>query len=407
MRHPVQAQAAQTAQAASSGLARSALAEFGVPLPLPLPHPLALFTNPIVLPAPPGGSADPSVVFHEGRYHYCRSLADGALGVASAARLQDIGREAMVVVWRPQAGTAWSSQIWAPELQCVKGRWTIYFAASDGENRNHRMYVLQADTPDPQGGYTFKGKVALPKDCADCWAIDGIAVEHAGGLYFVWSGWRQNDDGFPQVLYIAPMSDACTISGERRELAAPLHAWERHGAALIEGPAVLYAAGRIFLSYSASGSWTDDYALGLLAFSGGDILSPNSWVRSDTPRFMRCAKAGVFGPGHNSFVKSPDGQEDWMVYHATDRAGGGWARRSVRAQRIGWSADGEPELGLPVASGKPITEPSGSPRLNPADAARLALVAARQPRPTRKQKQKQKRTLMAAAVAPASNGHPV
>jgi GH43 family beta-xylosidase len=344
----------------------------------PLPRPTAVFTNPIVAATPPGGSADPSVVFHDGHYHYCRSLDDGAISVARAARLQDIGREAAVVVWRPEAGTAWSHQIWAPELQRVQGRWLIYFAASDGDNRLHRMYALQADTPDPQGHYTFAGRIAAP---TDRWAIDGIAIEHVGRLYFVWSGWREEDDGFPQVLYIAPMSDPCTISGERRELAAPRQGWEQRGAALLEAPAVLYKNGRIVLAYSASASWTDDYALGLLSFAGGDILSAAAWTRSDTPVFARCPQAGVYGPGHNSFVQSPDGREDWLVYHAIDRSGGGWARRSVRAQRIGWGADGLPEFGAPVAAGTTITEPSGSPRLNPADSARLALVAARQAQP--------------------------
>ena len=347
----------------------------------PPTHPPAAFSNPIVPAAWPAGSADPSVAFHDGHYHYCRSLHDGALGVASAARLQDIGCEEMVVVWRPEAGTAWSDEIWAPELQFIQGRWYIYFAASDGNNRNHRMYVLRADTPDPQGRYTFMGKIAAP---TDRWAIDGISIEHDGGLYFVWSGWRNDDDGFPQVLYIAVMSDPCTISGERNEIAAPQHAWEQAGASLLEGPAVLYRGGRIFLSYSASASWTDDYTLGLLSFCGGNILSPAAWARSAAPVLAKCPQAGVFGPGHNSFVPSPDGREDWIVYHAIDRTGGGWSRRSVRTQRFGWTADGMPEFGAPAAQGAALTEPSGSPRLDPVDEARLALVAARRARPRRR-----------------------
>ena len=344
----------------------------------PLAHPPAQFSNPIVAAAYPAGSADPSVSYHDGHYHYCRSLADGALGVARASRLQDIGRAEMVVVWRPEPGTPWCDEIWAPELQFVQGRWYIYFAASDGNNRNHRMYVLEADTQDTQGSYTFRGKIAAP---TDRWAIDGIAVENAGQLYFVWSGWRNEDDGFPQVLYIAPMSDPCTISGERVEIAAPEHGWEQVGASLLEGPAVLYRDGRIFLSYSASASWTDDYTLGLLSYSGGDILSPDAWLRSAGPVFAQCRPHGVYGPGHNSFVHSPDGSEDWIVYHAIDHSGAGWSQRSVRAQRFGWTAEGLPDFGVPVAPGALVTEPSGSPRLNPADEALLALAAARASQP--------------------------
>lgn len=368
------AHAAHAAHAADALQSKAAAA--------PLQHPPAHFTNPIVPAGYPAGAADPSVVFRDGCYHYCRSLCDGAVGVARAARLQDIGREKMVIVWRPEAGTAWSDQIWAPELQYIQGRWMIYFAASDGDNRNHRMYALQADTQDAQGSYTFKGKIAAP---TDRWAIDGIAIENAGGLYFVWSGWRNDDDGFPQVIYIAPMSDACTISGERQEIAAPTQHWEQLGASLLEGPAVLYRAGRIFLSYSASASWTDDYALGLLTYCGGEILNAESWLRSEQPVFSQRPQKGVFGPGHNSFVQSPDGTEDWIIYHAIDRSGGGWLHRSVRAQRISWTADGMPEFGAPVACGARVTEPSGSPRLNPADETRLALIGAARNGPSRAQ----------------------
>lgn len=317
------------------------------------------FANPIVAPAVPAGSADPSVVHANGHYYYCRSLGDRGLGVARAERLQDIGQAEMVTVFQPEDGTPWSREIWAPELQYVRGRWVIYFAASDGDNRNHRMYVLEALTDDPQGEYAFKGKIA---PATDRWAIDGIAIESGDRLYFMWSGWRNEDDGFPQVLYIAEMSDPCTLIGDRHEIAAPELPWEMQGAPLLEGPAVLYADGGLFVTYSASASWTDHYAVGLLHYTGGDMLSASSWAKSLDPVLAARPEDGVFGPGHNSFVKSPDGLEDWIVYHAIDRAGGGWGCRSVRAQRFHWTENGRPLLDLPVSHGVLVPEPSGTPR---------------------------------------------
>jgi GH43 family beta-xylosidase len=318
------------------------------------------FVNPIVHAVQPAGAADPSVVFHDGWYYYCKSLCDNAIGVARAARLQDIGRAPMVTVWRPPAGTQWSEQVWAPELQRVRGRWVIYFAASDGHNHNHRMYALESSGDDLQQGWRLHGKVA---DASDCWAIDGLTLEHAGALFHVWSGWRGHDDGFPQVLYLAPMSDAFTICGERIEIAAPEHDWECRGAPLLEGPALLQRDGRTFLAYSASASWSDDYAVGLLSFDGRDMRSPRSWVKAPQPVLARHAGNRIYGPGHNSFTTSPDGREDWIVYHAIDQSGGGWSQRSVRAQRFGWSAEGAPVFDVPTAAGCPIREPSGTPAL--------------------------------------------
>jgi GH43 family beta-xylosidase len=318
-------------------------------------HAGGTLVNPIVTAYSDNGSADPSIVWRDGYYHYCRSLPGGSIGIARARRLQDIGRVPMVTVWSAPPGRAYSRQVWAPELQYLRGRWYIYFAASDGNNANHRMYVLEGPADDAQGAYTFKGKMAAP---TDRWAIDGIAVEHAGALYFIWSGWRGESDGFPQVLYIAPMSNPWTISGERREIAAPDRAWEAVGAALLEGPAVLYRDGRIHIAYSASGSWTDDYKLGLLTFSGGDILDPRAWVKQPEPLFVKRPEAGSFGPGHGTFVKSPDGTQDWIVYHSIDVSGGGWRHRSVRAQPFGWTVDGRPDLGSPVPVGIALPQPS-------------------------------------------------
>jgi GH43 family beta-xylosidase len=317
----------------------------------------AHFVNPIVAAAPSTGSADPSVVLHGGFYYYCRSLADGSIGVAKARRLQDIGSVPMQTVWTPPAGAAYSRELWAPELQYLQGRWYIYFAADDGDNAHHRMYALEGTTEDPQGAYEFKGKVAAPEDS---WAIDGSVLQYGGLLYFVWSGWRGSSDGFPQVLYIAPMSDPWTISGSRHEIAAPDRSWEEVGAPLMEGPEALYHGDRIFVAYSTSGSWTDDYKLGLLTFSGGDILDARSWSKSSQAVFAKRPEAGVWGPGHNSFVKSPDGTQDWIVYHAIDQAGGGWSHRNVRAQPFTWTADGLPDFGVPLPVGVPVLQPSGT-----------------------------------------------
>ena len=44
---------------------------------------------------------------------------------------------------------------------------------------------------------------------------DGAVIQKDdGSLYFVWSGWPGTTDG-QQNLYIAPMSNPYTISGER------------------------------------------------------------------------------------------------------------------------------------------------------------------------------------------------
>jgi len=67
----------------------------------------------------------------------------------------------------------------------------------------------------------------------------------------------------------------------------------------------------------------------------------------------------VFAPGHNSFFKSPDGKEDWILYHANSEPGQGCGKhRSPRAQKFTWNADGTPHFGEPVKEGMVLAVPS-------------------------------------------------
>jgi GH43 family beta-xylosidase len=66
----------------------------------------------------------------------------------------------------------------------------------------------------------------------------------------------------------------------------------------------------------------------------------------------------VHGVGHCSFTKSPDGKEDWIIYHSKKTTQPGWDR-NIRMQPFTWKADGSPDFGVPVPVGKPIQKPSG------------------------------------------------
>ena len=56
-------------------------------------------------------------------------------------------------VWTPPATGPYSKDIWAPEIHFLQNKWYIYFAADDGDNKNHRIYVLENSSADPLSGY--------------------------------------------------------------------------------------------------------------------------------------------------------------------------------------------------------------------------------------------------------------
>ncbi|MCA1619365.1 MAG: glycoside hydrolase family 43 protein [Acidobacteria bacterium] len=302
------------------------------------------FVNPIVR-----SGADPWVITWRDQYYYCRVSDGNRITVSRASRLQDIGVAEPSVVWESPGGTPYSEHVWAPELHRLGGRWYIYFAADDGHNAAHRMYVLEGTSNDPLARFEFRGKVLDP---SDRWAIDGTVLsEDNGSLYFVWSGW-EGAENVRQNLYIAPMRGPLEIAGERMCISTPGHAWERVGEPLVnEGPQVLRRGGRLFIIYSASGSWTDDYCLGQLSYTGGGLCRPESWVKKPVPVFKKTRE--VFGPGHACFVKSVEDGGDWIVYHAARHSGAGW-ERDVRAQRFRWHEDGTPDFGEPVPAGVPV-----------------------------------------------------
>jgi GH43 family beta-xylosidase len=305
-----------------------------------------VITNPV---APVGH--DPWVIQHGDAYYYCYSHR-GAIWINTSRVLQDAVQFKGKEVWRPVRGTAYSRELWAPELHWLQGRWYIYVAADDGQNQNHRMVVLESATNDAQGEYAFKGKIS---DSSDRWAIDGTVLEHEGTLYFIWSGWP-GDENIQQDLYIARMANPWTINSARVRISTAEHDWERNGRPLInEGAQILKHEGRVFIIYSASGSWTDHYCLGQLTLTGTDPLDPEAWQKKPTSVFS--STATVFSPGHASFTRSPDGSEDWIIYHTARHAGARW-NRQTRMQRFSWDSQGNPDFGDPISSGIEFPAPS-------------------------------------------------
>ncbi|MEO5802895.1 MAG: glycoside hydrolase family 43 protein [Verrucomicrobiota bacterium] len=296
-----------------------------------------MLINPIIS-AP---SADPWMIFHKGFYYFCESRDQTTIYVRKSKSIFDIGRDSGVKIWRPPAHGPNCKNVWAPELHFLNGKWYIYYAADDGKNANHRMWVLESETSDPQGNYRCRGQLD-----SGGWAIDGTLLESDdGALHMIWSGWPGKKDG-QQNIYIAPMSDPYTISGSRVKIAEPEHNWERVEMPICEGPQILKRDGKVFIVYSASASWTEDYCLGMLVHTGKNLLSPHSWKKISGPVFAKNER--IWGVGHCSFVKSPCQTEDWILYHAKSERKNGWLDRHVHAQRFTWREDGLPHFGTPL-----------------------------------------------------------
>lgn len=321
------------------------------------------FTNPLL----PSG-ADPWCIYKNGYYYYTNTTGRNITlwKTSSIAGLKTAEKK---VVFTPPATGPYSKELWAPEIHFLQGKWYIYFAADSGKNYGHRLWVLENSSADPlKGRWVIKGKLATP---GDKWSIDGSLFEHKKQLYIIWSGWEGAVNG-TQNIYIANMKNPWTVEGERAMLSTPDLPWEMHGdlsnkddvphVNVNEGPEVLVHDNKLYLIYSASGCWTDFYALGMLtAKADSDPMDASSWKKFPQPVFKQSKENRVYAPGHNSFFKSPDGKEDWILYHANNKPGQGCGRfRSPRAQKFTWNQDGSPNFGVPVKEGKKLKVPAGN-----------------------------------------------
>lgn len=312
------------------------------------------FTNPLLQSGP-----DPWVFQKDTTYYYTHTFGD-RIALYKTNKMSELQNARPTTIWTPSSSGNYSKNIWAPEIHYLQGKWYVYFAADDGDNKNHRIYALENSAADPVSGtWVMKGKVADP---SDKWAIDGSVFEYDGHLYFVWSGW-QGDTNLQQDIYIAAMSNPWTIEGNRVKISSPAYDWERIGSPDVnEGPqAITNPKGHLFITFSASGCWTDDYSLGLLALrEQGNPLNPDDWSKLNSPVFSKKPENGAFAPGHNAFFKSRDGKEDWIIYHANSFANQGCGDvRSPRMQKFTWNVSGFPNFGEPVKINTSITKPSG------------------------------------------------
>lgn len=383
--------------------------EGSIPSRITVKQGVRTFKNPVFMPMP-----DPYVWREDDgisvTYYPCKA-GSGGINLGKTKKLTEFG--ATRKVWSlPADGIqkVWNrANLWAPELVRIDGVWYIYYAAGrpsselgpDGQELGYstqRTGVLRCTADDPTTGrwedlgmiFTgdqadYENYKATGKLSADntIYAIDMTVFRIGTQLYAIWSGNVSKTDG-NQRLYIAPMVNPWTIDTPRIELSRPDYSWEKVNRSINEGPSILFNPDgtKLFCVYSANGSWTKAYRIGYLELDlTEDPLVKSNWKKTMNHAFYRCdnvAKSsnpnadvasnpstlhigGVHGVGHNTFTKSPDGTEDWIVYHVKRYKDDGWDNRDCFLQKVNWNADGTPDFGTPVGWQQEVEVPSGEP----------------------------------------------
>lgn len=317
------------------------------------PPPGKTFTNPLL------SGSDPWIYKQDSFYYYTQTSGNKIV-LWKTKLVSALSTAPFSTIFSPTPGTANSSNIWAPEIYFFDGKWYTYYTAGNGQDSTQRLWVLENGNADPsKGSWTDKGRIYAAD--ANFWSIDGTVLDYNGQRYFIWSG-RPVSSIQNQHIYIAKMSNPWTLVAPSVLLSKPDLPWEKIGGDVNEAPEILKNdQGKIFLIYSASGCWTDDYSLGMLSLrEGADPMDISNWTKEQQPVFTKQPQNNAYGPGHCTFFKSKSGTEDWIMYHANNNSDQGCSvNRNVRMQKITWNTDGTPALGVPVKTAAALAVPAG------------------------------------------------
>ena len=294
----------------------------------------------------------------DGKYQYLyiilrRSATLGGLADGSGAY-----EEKTVYERSPIAGGTLSPHIWAPEIHYIDGKWYIYYTTtiSDESSWRIRPHCLECRDMDPfNGNWEQKGPVVteVKGDIAFTdFSLDHTHFEHDGKHYFLWAQKTHNISD----IFIAQLSNPWTLCTPAVRLSHPEYAWELHGFPVDEGPGVIKHGGKIFITFSGSG--TDSlYCVGLLyADEKADLLDAASWKKLPYPVFQSSRATGQFGLGHNSFTRSDDDTEYLIIYHGRqeerylveeDYQPLYDAGRNASVGKIYWDENGMPNFSVP------------------------------------------------------------
>lgn len=291
--------------------------------------------------------ADPWVYkMEDGTYYLIATAPEyDRIELRAAKTINNLGLAKPTVIWKKHETGIMGHHIWAPELHRIDGKWYIYFAAGEAENIwNIRIYALSNESEDPtQGEWKEEGRIYTQHDS---FSLDATTFEHKGKRYFIWT----QNLGRGTSLLISEMDSPTKLKGPEVVLTDPTYDWEIQGYKVNEGPAIIKKNDKLFLTFSASAT-DHNYCIGLMwVDQNADLLDAAAWSKSEKPVFYTNEEMRRYGPGHNSFTQSEDGQKDLMIYHARvykDLVGTPLTdpNRHTRARIIEWDENGFPDFG--------------------------------------------------------------
>ena len=293
----------------------------------------------------------PHACYYKGTYYFTHQSQNDDIRLSSTPDLTHLPDVPEKVIFSGDSMGLY--HIWAPEIYRLHDRWYIYFEADDNNTDNHQLYVIQCEGDNPlHDPWTLCGTLRTTTEWN--YGIHPNVLEVQGKLYLFWSGWpKRRVEHETQCIYIASLSDPCTVSSERVLLSRPDYEWERqwinpdgsrsaYPIYVNENPqAYLSPDGlKVCVCYSASGIWTRYHILGMLtAQANADLLDPSSWTKSSEPILV---DDDLYGASNICIVPAAHPDSTFLLFDALWDDEQQSMHRSIFLKSIRWSPEGTP-----------------------------------------------------------------
>jgi len=243
--------------------------------------------------------------------------------------------------------SALGSNFWAPEIAHENDTFYLYYSVGHGD-KNHQLRVATSDVP--QGPYHDVGTPLLdPETCA--FAIDPHPFRDDDGQWYLFyardfldcSANARSGTG----LMVAKMHSMLELENEGTPVLRARSDWQRFEEHrlmydrfwdwhTLEGPFAIKHQQRYFCFFSG-GRWENE-TYGVDYGVANCVTGPYSDAGNESgPRVLRTVPGTVIGPGHNSIVTGPDGETEYIVYHAWDKDR---KARRMFINKLNWTLEG-------------------------------------------------------------------
>ncbi|MEZ4703297.1 MAG: glycoside hydrolase family 43 protein [Rhodothermales bacterium] len=317
------------------------------------------YTNPV------GDSifvADPSVLTHQGRYYLYGTSAGDGFRAWTSENLVDWNE--LGYVYRKQAGTWGQGSFWAPEVVRYRDRFYLIYSsrgpAAYGDG--YRITIAVADRP--EGPFE---DLYSPLFDPGYSMIDAHLFIDDGKPYLFFEmvglvGSLGNDKGYlwGVIMGVELSEDLSRPLTEPKLCLYPTQEWEGVSsmwARSNEGMTVFKAGDTYYMTYSGNHYRDPNYGVGYATAEH----PLGMWTKyAGNPILKQDPSLGVSGPGHNSITVSPDGSEQFIVYHSHADPANPSGRRVLNIDRLIVRDDGTLEVVGPTRTPQPM--PAGSAR---------------------------------------------